>query len=223
MKFGISGKGVSENSPIVCFSHINWDDESNQRPRQILSRLATLGHPVYYFACAGQQAGKQTPSITTLDGNSSVHVYTMPYNPEIKRWAGVRRWTTGLRIARILARHRVDNPVLWFYHPLLFALGYSYADSAIVYDVTENFVSEDESQNDLYFEELTLLAEADVVFIDGPVLEAHARSMIADLTAGGVNKVPHAAIHSFPTPAAAPDWDRITAEMKVIVSRNHET
>lgn len=219
----VNARPADPKPPVVCFSDIAWGNKSNERARQILTRLAGAGHSVYYFACVGQQPQEQLPAIKATGGNSLVNVYTMPYKPEIKKWAGLRRWATGLRIAAILARRRVHSPILWFYHPMLFALGYSYADSAIVYDVTQNFTSDDETQDDLYFEELTLLAEADFVFADGPELKTHVHRMMADLTAGGgAHEAPHAEVHCLVSPTAKSGWDKLAADVAKIVSKSIE-
>ncbi len=173
---------------------------------------------MFYFACTGRRKYRKEPKAGLTEVVAGVTITNLPYKPEIKRWSGFWRWVAGLRTARTLAWHRVRNPILWFYHPLLFALGYSYADSAIVYDVIQNFVSEDETQDYLYFEELALLAEADIVFADGEELKTHIRSMVADLTAGGTHHVPRAQIHDFSTPSTAADWEALTGEMANVLT-----
>lgn len=172
------GNSAASHPPIICFSHLGWDVKLYQRPQQILSRLAQLGHPVYYFACVGYHRHSASPMAGVVNGVPGVQVYTLPYAPGIKRLAGLRRWLAVLKVASVLSRHRVRKPVLWFYHPQLFPLGYAHADSAIVYDVMDHFPSFEQSDDELYYEELTVLAEADIAFTGGRSLDRHIRSMV---------------------------------------------
>jgi len=146
-----------------------------------------MGHPVFYFACVGLKAHKANPMAGRLAGDLQLHVYTMQFSPHVKKLHGLRRWFAGLQIAAILARYHIHNPVLWFYHPALFALGYSHSDAAIVYDVMDHFPSFEESIDDFYFDELALLAEADIVFTGGRSLHRHIRQMYSELLQGATN------------------------------------
>jgi len=146
-----------------------------------MSRLAGIGYPVFYFACVGNTKHKATPLAGRLSDNLPLYVYTLQFSPHVNRLRGLRRWLAGLKIAGILARHRIHNPVLWFYHPALFALGYSHSDAAIIYDVMDHFPSFEESIDDFYFDELALLAEADLVFSGGRSLHRHVEQMYAEL------------------------------------------
>ncbi len=201
--------------PIVCFSHLAWDENLYQRPQQILSRLAALGHPVYYFACVGYHRHKAAPMAGPVSGAPGVNVYTLPFAPGTRRFGGPRRWLAALKVASILTRHKVHRPILWFYHPLLFPLGYSHADSAIVYDVMDHFPSFEQTDDDLYYEELTLLAEADIAFTGGRSLDRHVRSMVdalySDLKpAAPVPRSPASLceIHCFPSGVDLPHFGK---------------
>lgn len=172
------GSNAGSHPPIVCFSHLGWDVDLYQRPQQILSRLAQSGHPVYYFACVGYHRHSASPIAGPVSGAPGVQVYTLPYAPGVTRFAGMRRWLAALKVASVLSREHVHKPILWFYHPLLFPLGYAHPDSAIVYDVMDHFPSFEQSNDDLYYEELTLLAEADIAFTGGRSLDRHIRLMV---------------------------------------------
>lgn len=185
--------------PIVCFSHLAWDAYLFQRPQQLMARFAEMGHPVFYFSCVGYRKHRDHPMAGPVVTHPGVQVFTLPYAPNVKKMKGVRRWMASLRAAWVLARQGVRRPVLWFYHPGLFALGYSHADSAIVYDVMDHFVSFEESEDDFYFDELTLLAEADAVFTGGRSLDKAIRSMMDVLLEGSPGKATAPPVRCLPS------------------------
>lgn len=182
--------------PIVCFSHLGWDKRLFQRPQHIMAGLARRGHPVYYFACVGRSAHISQPMHgEPIDG---VRVFTLPWSPYATRLHNLRRWAASLKVARTLAEHRIHRPVLWFYHPALFPLGYAHNDAAIVYDVMDHFSSFQEGAHDYYFDELTLLAESDLVITGGRSLDAHVRQMLGELAAASTAK-PHVPVICLPS------------------------
>ena len=113
-----------------------------------MSRFAARGFKVLYFACTGLAAHQRQPMAGEVSDQPGVFVYTLGYSPLSRKLAGLRRWIAGLKVARLLAHHKVHNPILWFYHPALFALGYSHRDAAIVYDVMDHFTSFEQSDDD---------------------------------------------------------------------------
>jgi len=143
-----------------------------------MTRLAQMGYPVVYLAFVGHYRHKARPMNGPLPGTPNLSVYTMPFAADVRKWRGVRRWLAGLRMARILSKNRIRKPVFWFYHPSLYSVAYSHDDAAIVYDVMDHFPSFEHSIDDAYFDELALLAEADVVFTGGNSLQRHAEQMI---------------------------------------------
>lgn len=143
-----------------------------------MSRLAATGTRVFYFACTGYHQHKARPMAGPLTGTPNVHVYTMPYAPGATRLAGVRRWMSAMKINLTLLRHGVRRPILWYYHPSLFSLGYACNDALTVYDVMDHFSSFEQSDHDIYFDEMTLLAESDIVFTGGRTLDQHTRGML---------------------------------------------
>lgn len=148
-----------------------------------MSRLAARGHAVYYFACIGHHEHKEKRHVGPMEGSPGVNVYTVPYAPGVRKFAGVRKWLAAQQIARVLRKNKVREPIVWYYHPSLFALGYSHKDASIVYDVMDHFPSFDTAIDDVYFDELMMLAEADVIFTGGRALQHHTKRMIATLAA----------------------------------------
>lgn len=98
------------------------------------------------------------------------------------RGSRLSRWRAAQKVVSTLKKHRVSRPLLWFNHPSLFGVGYSQPDNGIIYDSGEILYTGSESDDDLYFEELMLLAEADLVLANGGTIEKHLQKMGEVLT-----------------------------------------
>ena len=166
---------------IVCFSHLDWDSQQAQPTRELLLQMASTGHSIYYIACTGSKAGISKKASLAGNDAANVNLFALNYAPGESHLKSFRRWLGGIRTATILVKERVQQPVLWFCHPHLFSLGYSHPDAAIVYDVTEQFSWPQETRDDYYFDELTLLAETDLVLAHGTHIARHVQRLMNDL------------------------------------------
>ena len=147
-----------------------------------MKRFAERGHSVYYFACVGASMHRAAPMAGQWRSELPVYVYTLPYSPYAQKLTGLRRWLAALKVAKVVNSHGIRDAVYWYYHPALFALGYAQNDRAIVYDVMDHFGSFETQNNDFYFDELTMLAEADALFAGGRSLEKHLIAMQQELS-----------------------------------------
>lgn len=187
-----------------------------------MTHLARVGYPVYYFECASLQRNSSSHSSQNPDNALGITVYPLRYIPGSGAGLAMRRWLAGLKAARLVRKSQIKNPILWFYHPMLFAMGYSYADSAIVYEVTQNFSPGEADPTDFYFEELTIIAEADIVIPDSTELEQHVKSLVADLAQDGSYGVPSADIHCLLAPPCESEWATVAGEIDAALMRNIE-
>lgn len=160
---------------IVCFSHVPWEAEGVPRPRLLLTALAGLGHKVLYFHCAGP-GGSMPSQNSETHGGSTVHVVPLPFSFDSAP-GRLKKWSAGLKAARVMRTHGIIRPILWYYHPALFSMGYSHDDTATVYDAHEDFSQWQEVLPDVFFDELMLIAESDLVLADTPDRLQHLRDM----------------------------------------------
>lgn len=182
------------------------------RPRRLLGALAQLGHRIVYFECCGLDGPPRQPTLSPAAAAGSVTVVPVHYrlDPPTGR---LRRWAAGLKITRTLRRLRIRQPVIWHYHPALFALGYSHEDAATVFDVQEDFSRWEDTLPDIFFDELMLLAESDLVIVNHVERQAHVETMQGILRQEfdqrkRASSPPHLPILLAPTPESGDpeDW-----------------
>ncbi len=167
----VPGYEIDPQPTIVCVSHRSWECPEQPRYRELFSRLGDRGYRIFYFECRAD----------FLPGSS----YEVPDNvvrvvlncTAAPRGSRLSRWRAAQIIAGTLKKHLVSRPFLWFNHPSLFGVGYSQLDTGIIYDSGEILYTGADSDDDLYFEELMLLAEADLVLANGPTIEHHLHKM----------------------------------------------
>lgn len=167
---------ASSLPPIICLSHLAWEQTLFQRPQQIMSRLARRGHEVLYL---GQISNRRWWG-DLLRGQATQHRHraqrldcrNRPGLPGAERLAPVR--ALDVRLAARGIRHWLRGrsaPVLWLCHPDHLSLADRLPHRALIYDVMDHFASFKQTHPRVAGLEDALLRRADLVFTGGRALQ----------------------------------------------------
>lgn len=173
---------LPEDRPILCFSHLRWDFVF-QRPQHLLSRFARTRKVVIFEEPVPAPAGEQA-FLDVRDGAGGVRVAT-PRLPDGLSGEDADR-TLRQMVEGVIRSERLEQPVLWYYTPMMLSFSRDLPASAIVYDAMDELSNFKFAPPELRDREAELLERADVVFTGGySIWEA--------------KKDRHANIHPFPS------------------------
>jgi UDP-galactopyranose mutase len=164
------GRALSEYD-LVCFSHLRWNFVF-QRPQHLLTRFA-VHMRVFYFEEPVEE-DVDVPALR-MTRESGVTILTPVLPPRVadgpERDAAIRRL-----VDECLARHRVDQFVLWYYTPMALAFSRHLSAAAVVFDCMDELSAFAQAPPALRAFESELLRKANVVFTGGHSLYEAKRS-----------------------------------------------
>lgn len=156
---------------VICFSHLRWHFVF-QRPQHLMTRFARVC-PVYYFEEMVITADGTMPRLErNQDAPSGVCVVT-PTFPQ--HWQGDHSTEIRSLLDDFMARERIENPVLWYYTPMMYAFSKHITASCTVYDCMDELANFKFAPSDIVQREQELLHAADIVFTGGYSLYEHKR------------------------------------------------
>ncbi len=168
---------MSERPPIVCLSHLVWDRTLFQRPQQIMTRMAALGHPVLFLSRLGTRqwlALRARGRRDLLRGAPTDNLAwrTRAIIPLAGRLRPLHRLDMNLT-ARTARRWLgdSDNAILWTTHPVYVDCIDAIPHRHLVFDVMDPFQSFRGSTGNTLSLEDQLLARANTVFTGGRALQ----------------------------------------------------
>ncbi len=150
--------------PLICLSHLRWDFVF-QRPQHLMSRFART-RPVYVFEEPLPADPDRGPSLDLrLCERTGVHIAT-PRLPE-----GLDGWGRDVILRQLLdemiAANRLEQPVLWYYTPMMLPFSRHIEASAVVFDCMDELSAFKFAPTELKDLERELMERADVVFTGG--------------------------------------------------------
>ncbi len=165
--------------PIVCLSHLAWEQTLFQRPQQIMSRMAARGHDVLYLSKISTKRWWMDRLRGRADRNASrpgeqPQYRNAPWFPLANRFPPLRRVDEHRMCAAIhdwLRKRHNDDAILWLYHPCFLPYVDRIPHQTLVYDVMDHFAGFKLSRRDVRSIEEELLKRADVVFTGGRALQ----------------------------------------------------
>ncbi|MBV9241929.1 MAG: glycosyltransferase family 1 protein [Acidobacteria bacterium] len=172
------GKGLSSARDVVCFSHLRWDFVY-QRPQHLMSRFAENGR-VFFVEEPIFDAAEDSVDVSI----PSTNVYRLV--PRLGSEEGAVNERVRKQIGRILDRMAVEEPVAWFYTPMMLDLATDLEPSASVYDCMDELSGFRGAPPELLENERRLFELADLVFTGG-------RSLYE------AKKNSHRAVYAFPS------------------------
>lgn len=153
---------------IVMLSHLNWDRRLFQRPQQLATRFARMGHRVAYFSVERLVRFAQLPIPERIqEPEPNLLAVMLPQVPGAWRFDWARRMTDASVAARARHAWTTGRRVLWCQHPRFARIAGELKPEVLVYDAMDPhgaFARRDESVVRMEDE---LLAAADVVFAGG--------------------------------------------------------
>lgn len=170
---------MSKRPPIVCLSHLAWEQTLFQRPQQIMSRMAARGHDVLYVS----KISTKRWFLDTVRGRAERNgsppgqqpaYRNSPWFPLANKIAPLRRVDEALvrrGILNWLNARGGDIPILWLYHPCYLPYVDRLAHRTLVYDIMDHFAGFNLSRRDVRNIEEELLERADAVFTGGRALQ----------------------------------------------------
>jgi UDP-galactopyranose mutase len=168
---------------LLCFSHLRWDFVY-QRPQHLMSRLARR-HPVLYIEEPAPTEGE--PRFELREVAPGVQV-AVPLLPPDECVPGHPRGEVRQRLLLdgLLARLKVEAPLLWYYTPMSLGFSDHLEASVVVYDCMDELSQFLHAPPALVPRERALIARADVVFTGGVSLYRAKRTL-------------HRHVHAFPS------------------------
>ncbi len=157
---------------IVQLSHLVWERKLFQRPQQLGTWFARLGHHVHYFALCGLRRylnmGLTERTISGEDGR--LEALNLPFFPLADKFATSRSLTMALLRAKARAPLRVTKGgprVLWVQNPAYAGEIERLPHDLLVYDVMDPFAAFRKTDPSVLEKEAHLLRSADLVFTGG--------------------------------------------------------
>ncbi|WP_276498517.1 glycosyltransferase family 1 protein [Pontibacter litorisediminis] len=147
---------------IVCLSHLRWDFVY-QRPQHLLSRFARYGR--LFFVEEPVFTDTQKPYLHTSSRGENM-LLAVPHLPHGLQEAQIEAAQRHL-LDQLLAEHRLEHPVLWYYTPMALAFTNHLRPALTVYDCMDELSAFKFAPPRLKELELELFKRADLVFTGG--------------------------------------------------------
>lgn len=171
-------KSLPNEYPVICLSHLKWEQTLFQRPQQIMKRLARKRRVLYVSFMPTRDAlksllrarfkdfiGRQSPNLMHL---------TLPYFPLSRAIPALKPLTFyfAALAARLWARRQgFEKSILWIYFPAFFAHRGMFNHRLLVYDCMDMFSAFRAEDPSIEHLEKDLIEQADVVFTGGRSLQ----------------------------------------------------
>ena len=176
---------------IICFSHLNWDRKLFQRPQQLMLRLSKNFNVLYISGCSFRYflkdlLHKEKLHCYEINENLIVYIpfglptFQMRFFPAIYLNKILIKLLVKIKIKKL----KIQNPILWLYHPrYIWTIG-KFKEELIIYDCMDDFTSllshyEDRKRN--AGDERELLKGADIVFAGGHTIADLKRNSREDI------------------------------------------
>ncbi len=152
------------SDPIVCLSHLRWTFVL-QRPQHLMSRFARQRTVIFFEEPLPAEAGAAMGVDIRTCEDSGVIVAT-PRVPDGLE-GPARNAVLRQLLDEVLAAHRIERPVVWYYTPMMAPVARHLDAAAVVYDCMDELANFAFAPPDLVTLERELFAMADVVFTGG--------------------------------------------------------
>lgn len=159
----VSDGVFATDAPLVCFSHLRWDFVL-QRPQHLMQRFAAQ-RQVFFF----EEYIPTDHHLAYLEIHPFAGTTVKAIRPRIPHW-----WNEEQREAELarllddlLDLRGGEQPILWFYTPLMFSFAAHVDAAAVVYDCMDELANFKFAPPQLKAMEQALLDRADVVFTGG--------------------------------------------------------
>jgi UDP-galactopyranose mutase len=165
------GHAVAPTAPVICFSHLRWDFVL-QRPQHLMTRLGCT-RQIYFF----EEYIPTDHHSPYLEYHPYAGTEIVSLRPRIPQdWDPERRETALAGLLDLMLRlHGIEQPVLWFYSPMMFGFARHVEASAVVYDCMDELANFRFAPPGLKQIEADLMARADLVLTGGASLYAARR------------------------------------------------
>ena len=171
---------VSQSMDFVVFSHLRWNFVY-QRPQQILVRCARANRVFFIEEPIVEETGQSRLEVSRSEEGVVIVVPVLPAAADQSQDAVISRL-----LENFFKKHKVVDPVLWYYTPMAMNFTASLSGSLVVYDCMDELSAFRGAPPGLQAAEASLLQRADLVFTGGRSLhEAKRRS--------------HPSVHLFPS------------------------
>jgi UDP-galactopyranose mutase len=153
-------------APLICFSHLRWDFVL-QRPQHLMSRFAR-NRQIYFF----EEFIPTEHHSPYLEYHPYQGTDIVSLRPRIPRdWDEQRRDAGLAQLLDLMIRlNRIEQPVLWFYSPVMYAFARHVDASAVVYDCMDELANFRFAPAGLKELEAELMEGADLVLTGGASL-----------------------------------------------------
>jgi UDP-galactopyranose mutase len=151
---------------IICFSHLRWDFVT-QRPQHLMRRFAK--HQRVFF---WEEHIPSDHPLPYLEYHPFPDDNVIALRPRLPHWWDAAAIRQGLR--SLLDMHamtaQLNQPILWFYAPMMFRFAEDFEHTAIVYDCMDELSAFHLADPDIGMREAELMQAADVMFTGGQSL-----------------------------------------------------
>jgi UDP-galactopyranose mutase len=169
-------------SPLICFSHLRWDFVL-QRPQHLMNRFGRSRQ--IYFVEEFIPTDHHSPYLEYHPYQGTEIVSVRPRLPH--HWDEAHRERGLAQLLDLMVRlNRIENPVLWYYSPVMFSFSRHLQASAVVYDCMDELANFRFAPAGLKQLEAELMQRADLVLTGGASLYEARRGQ-------------HDNIHAFPS------------------------
>lgn len=175
--------GRTDQSPIVCFSHLRWDFVF-QRPHHLMTRAAQSRRVYFWEEPVSSEASTDAGELhmRTVEGGITVCTPNLPSGMDPSAAVKVQR----RMLDNFLAEQQINSPIFWYYTPQALLFSDHLIDPLVVYDCMDELSGFLGADPALPMLEKKLLARAAVVFTGGFSLYSAKRQY-------------HSNVHAFPS------------------------
>ena len=159
---------------ITALSHLAWERTLFQRPQQLMTRFAALGHRVDYFSLVSFKKYLAMPlEARLIKGPGDLEAQNLPFFPGTSRFALSAWLSRKLMVlkARPTLRAGTAPRVLWLQYPGFVDLVDQLPHDLLVYDAMDPFRAFAKSDPKVLRQEEELLQRANIVFTGGRSLQ----------------------------------------------------
>ncbi len=164
---------------ILCLSHLVWEERLFQRPQQLMTRFAAMGHDVLYLSLVSSRRWLRSPADREFRFAPRGAARNLPFVPLSGRLSSA--FAVSRKLVEWHAREYFSKArgkrLLWIQHPShLHAIDHL-AHDVLVYDCMDPFGAFSASMPGTVGKEKELLKRADIVFTGGRSLHAQRKGM----------------------------------------------
>jgi UDP-galactopyranose mutase len=158
----LTGKGVSGDPYLICFSHLRWDFVF-QRPQHLLTRAATSYRVIYIEEPVHADIPDARLDLRRADGGVEVAVPVLPNGISAADALAVQRRL----VDELLAVRDRGLTIFWYYTPMALDFTDPSRADVVVYDNMDELSAFRGAPPALLQNEQKLMAAADLVFTGG--------------------------------------------------------